>query len=47
MQINLFTCTAERNRVNKDSYLTNRFVLEGSIKNTTSATNINILVETP
>lgn len=45
MQINLFTCTAERNRVNKDSYLTNRFVMDGSIKNTTSTTNINILVE--
>lgn len=45
MQINLFTCTAERNRVNKTEYISNRFVLEGSLREATSAINIEILIE--
>lgn len=45
MQINLFTCTAERNRVNKTEYISNRFVLEGSLREATSAMNVEILIE--
>lgn len=45
MQIDLFTCTAERNRVNKSSYISNRFTLEGNIKKPTSVMNISIEIE--
>lgn len=45
MQINLFTCTAERNRVNKNEYISNRFVLEGTLREATSAMNVEILIE--
>lgn len=45
MQINLFTCKAERNRVNKIEYLSNRFVLDGSLRSATSAMNLEIDVE--
>ena len=45
MQINLFTCNAERNRVNKSAYLSNRFVLDGALRDSTSAMNISIRVE--
>lgn len=45
MQINLFTCNAERNRVNKSNYISNRFVLEGSLRKATSALNIEIDIE--
>ena len=45
MQINLFTCNAERNRVNKSNYLSNRFVLDGFLRKATSALNIEIDVE--
>lgn len=42
MQINLFVCTAERNRVNKSDHISNRFVLDGTIKKPTSTTNLVI-----
>lgn len=45
MQINLFTCKAERNRVNKTEFLSNRFVLDGSFRASTSAMNLEIDVE--
>lgn len=45
MQINLFTCNAERNRVNKTNYISNRFVLDGSLRKATSALNIEIDIE--
>lgn len=45
MQIDLFTCVAERNRVNKSNYLQNRFTLDGSIKHPTSTTNIVIEIQ--
>lgn len=45
MQINLFTCNAERNRVNKGEYLQNRFVMDGAFRRSTSAMNIEIDVE--
>ena len=45
MQIDLFTCTAERNRVNKSNYISNRFTMNGSIKTPTSAMNVVIEIE--
>ena len=39
MQISLFVCNAERNRVNKGAYLSNRYVVDGNIKTATSVTN--------
>lgn len=45
MQIDLFTCTAERNRVNKSDYLTNRFTMSGTIKDPTSTMNIVLEIE--
>lgn len=45
MQVNLFTCTAEHNRVNKLNYITNRFVLDGAIKKSTSITHIVLEIE--
>lgn len=45
MQIDLFTCTAERNRVNKTDYITNRFTLEGTFRKATSAMNIVVEIE--
>lgn len=45
MQINLFVCYAEQNRVNKSSYLSNRFAINGNLKNPTSVTNIEIEIE--
>lgn len=45
MQIDLFVCNAERNRVDKSSYLTNRFTLDGSFRKSTSAMNLIVDVE--
>lgn len=45
MEINLFTCNAERNRIDKSAYLTNRFVLSGAFRASTSALNIEVDVE--
>lgn len=45
MQINLFTCNAERNRVDKSNYISNRFTLDGTIRQSTSAMNIEITIE--
>lgn len=45
MQIDLFTCKCERNRVDKTEYLTNRFTLSGSLRKQTSATNLSIDIE--
>lgn len=45
MQIDLFTCTAERNRVNKSEYISNRFTMNGTIKIPTSAMNVVIEIE--
>lgn len=45
MQISLFTCNAERNRINKSEFLTNRFVLDGSFRKSTSALNIEIDIQ--
>lgn len=45
MQINLFRCSAERNRVDKSNYITDRFCLNGTLKRQTSTTNIIIEIE--
>lgn len=45
MQINLFRCTAERNRVNKEGFITDRFTLNGTIKKATSTTNLIVEIE--
>lgn len=45
MQIDLFTCTAERNRVNKSDYISNRFTLQGNLKQSTSVTKITVEIE--
>lgn len=45
MQIDLFTCNAERNRVNKTNYISNRFTLQGALRKATSAMNIIVDVE--
>ena len=45
MQIDLFTCNAERNRVTKNQYLLNRFTLDGAFRKTTSALDIEVDVE--
>lgn len=45
MQIDLFVCKAERNRVNKSEYLTSRFTMSGTLKKSTSTTNVIIEVE--
>lgn len=45
MQIDLFVCKAERNRVNKSEYLLNRFTMDGSIRKVTSALNLVIDIE--
>ncbi len=45
MQIDLFTCNAERNRVNKSSFISNRFTMDGTIKDITSAMNVVIEIE--
>ena len=41
MQINLFKCTAERNRVDKSNHISNRFAINGTIKKPTSVTKTN------
>ena len=45
MQINLFTCTAEHNRVDKTPYIGNRFTISGTLKSGTSVTKIRIEIE--
>ena len=45
MQISLFTCTAERNRVNKSNYISNRFNLNGTLRSESSVIDPIILVE--
>jgi len=45
MQISLFTYTKEKERVNKSDFLTNRFPLNGCLKNETSVIEPVILIE--
>lgn len=45
MQLNLFTCTAENERVDKTNYLSNRFVMEGSLRSDSSIIDPIIMIE--
>lgn len=45
MQISLFTYNKEKVRINKTEFLTNRFALNGYLKNETSITNPVIVIE--
>lgn len=45
MEINLFKCTAENHRVNKSQYISNRFAMNGSLRNESSVVDPVILVE--
>lgn len=45
MQINLFTCNAENERINKTNFIANRFVMAGTIKNSTSVIDPVIIIE--
>ena len=45
MQISLFTCTSERNRVNKSNYISNRFAVNGTLRNESSVIDPVILIE--
>lgn len=45
MQISLFSCNAENNRVNKSNYINNRFALDGYLKNNTSVIDPVIVIE--
>ena len=45
MQIDLFTCKAERNKVDKTEDITNRFTLQGSLRRSTSALTLEIDIE--
>ena len=45
MEINLFTCTAETNRLDKNNFISNRFVLSGTMKNSTSVIDPVIIIE--
>lgn len=45
MQISLFTCTAENERVDKTDFISNRFVLDGSFRNESNVIDPVILVE--
>lgn len=45
MQISLFKCTAENNRVDKTDFITNRFPLDGNLKNASSVIDPIITIE--
>lgn len=45
MQISLFKCTAEKNRVDKSEFITGRFAINGVLKNKTSLINPVITIE--
>lgn len=45
MQISLFTCTAENERVDKTDFIENRFVMDGSFRNECNIIDPIILIE--
>lgn len=45
MQISLFRCTAENNRVDKTNYISGRYAINGFLKNKTSCENPVIEIE--
>ncbi len=45
MELNLFSCTAENERVDKTDYITNRFVMNGSLRDESSVIDPVIMIE--
>lgn len=45
MELNLFTCTAENERVDKTNFITNRFVMNGSLRDESSVIDPVIIIE--
>lgn len=45
MQLVLYNCTAENNRVDKTAYLSNQFLLKGTIRDHSSIINPQITIE--
>lgn len=45
MEINLFKCTAENHRVNKNQYISNRFAMNGTLRNESSVVDPVIIIE--
>ena len=45
MQISLFTCSAERNRVDKSNFISNRFAIDGTLRSESSIIDPVILIE--
>lgn len=45
MEINLFRCTSENERVDKSQYITNRFVMNGSLRDESSVIDPVIMIE--
>lgn len=45
MEINLFTCTAENERVDKSNYISNRFAMNGTLRDESSIIDPVILVQ--
>lgn len=45
MQISLFTCTAENERVDKTDFIENRFVIEGTFRQESSVIDPVIIIE--
>ena len=45
MEINLFTCNAENERVDKTNFITNRFVMNGTLRDESSVIDPVIVIE--
>lgn len=45
MQISLFKCTSEKNRVNKTPFISNRYAIDGYLKDATSCSDPVITIE--
>lgn len=45
MELNLFVCTAENERVDKTNFITNRFVMNGSLRDESSVIDPVIMIE--
>ena len=45
MELNLFSCTAENERVDKTNYISNRFVMNGSLRDESSVIDPVIMIE--
>ena len=45
MELNLFTCNAENERVDKTSFISNRFVMQGTLRDESSVIDPVIVIE--